>query len=141
IVEQSSFSKPTHQLDILGMGSVAIGLGFGVDPSGPNAANRISNVVGPETTCQNHRDANGVDNPATDAPVVGDTERPDLVVERPIAIQQDHIGDSVVALRNRDALLPGHGYAPHDLDSRQSTFKLGNICRRDQVSTGPEVND
>lgn len=63
--------KPTHPVKVLGVRSVAIRSGLGIDSSWADLAYRISDVLGSKPASQYDGDAYQLDDATADTPIVG----------------------------------------------------------------------
>jgi hypothetical protein len=71
----------------------------------PNRADRLGNIVGSKTPCQDHGCSDKLDDAAADRPIVGHAKRANLAIGWLMAVQEQEI-DNPIRKRSRCFLRP-----------------------------------
>jgi hypothetical protein len=118
------------------MRSVLIRSRLGIDTGWTDSSDRFCDVVRSEAAGKDNRNTGEVHDAATDIPVVRHTERADLSICGPIAVEKQKVCNANVAASNRDTFLPEHRYTSHYNDPGQYAFERSNIFRGEQLGCG-----
>ena len=88
-----------------------------------------------------YRHADEIDDAAADPPIMRDTERPDLPVRCPVAVEQQKIRHPFIAAGKSDALLAYNRNAAHQEPARQLSFEARGLVRGKQLRCRAQMND
>src|SRR5262249_29025176 len=80
---------------------------FRIDAGRPHRSDRVNDVVRPQSSGDDHRNIHVLYDCSIDLPAAGHAERPDLHVAGPMAVQQQHVGNAIVAPGDGDAFVTG----------------------------------
>src|SRR5262249_12412770 len=88
-----------------------------------NCTDRVGDIIRPKTTRQNHRYPDKLDDTMAKLPVMRYPERSNLPIRFSMAIQEQEIGNSLVAASNSNARLAHYGDASHQKHAGQLAFE------------------
>src|SRR4029078_9940903 len=97
-----------------------------------NHTDRLGDILWTKTAGQNDGRARSLNDLPADAPVMGDAKRPDLSVLRSVAVQQQVVCDSFVALSDFYALQARHRHTSHQQDIRNHALEPQHMLRCDE---------
>ena len=87
---------------------------FESTPAGRDRRYRLCDVLGAEPTGEDDRDADALDDPPAQAPIMGAPESPELTGTRVVAVEEQKVGNPVIGSGNGDARLVDDRDRPHD---------------------------
>ena len=102
---------------------------------------RIDNVFRPQTSRDDHRDADAFDDFPVQLPIVRSAQSTDLPVACPVAVEKQNVGDTIITLCNPDTALIKHGDAPHEHQGRKLLLEHRRIVRREKLGRSAEMQD
>ena len=102
------------------MQAIPIGFGFRIYANRSNHPDCIGDIIGSKSPGQDNRRAHKLNDAAADGAIMRYSERTDLTVGFSMTVQQQEIGNPLVAAAECDARLSHDGNASHQEHAGQS---------------------
>jgi len=133
--------KSAHAVQVFARAVIAVGARLGVHAIRRHLGDGVRHIAGAQPSGQDHFGAHRLHDTGADGPVMGEALRPNLDVPGLVTVQQEPVGNAVIALRPADAVFTRHRNGAHDLDLWKRSLQGAGLVGRNALQGGADVQD